>query len=253
MPTLRATIRYVGTPFAGWQVQPDRPTVQGEIQKALSQIASTPIRIYGAGRTDAGVHAFGQVCSFQWDAGGDLDKLRRSLTRMLAPYIQVTALHFAPDGFHAGDSAIGKRYWYCVSTADEPDPFIVAYCWQLPRGVDLNRLRELTARFTGTRDFAGFQSSGSERQTTVRRLNSIEIAEGGIVSAFDAKGLYTIRFHGDGFLYKMVRNITGTLVDVARGVVHESRIEELFESGGPYRGYTAPAHGLTLVEVIYPQ
>lgn len=251
MFTLRATIRYVGTPFAGWQVQPNRPTVQGEIQRVLSQIASKPIRIYGAGRTDAGVHALGQVCSFHWDGEQDLEKLRRSLTRMLAPYIQITALHSAPKDFHAGDSAIGKRYWYCVSKADEPDPFNAAYCWQLPRGVDLERLRALTQHFTGTRDFAGFQSSGSERETTVRRLHSIELSEGGIVAAFDAKGLYTIRFHGDGFLYKMVRNITGTLVDVARGAVPESRIEELFKSGGPYRGYTAPAHGLALVEVLY--
>lgn len=251
MPTLRATIRYVGTPFAGWQVQPDRPTVQGEIQRVLSQIANKPIRIYGAGRTDAGVHALGQVCSFSWDRDQNLEKLRRSLTRMLAPYIQVTALRSAPDGFHAGDSAIGKRYWYCVSIADEPDPFNAAYCWQLPRGVNLERLRQLTKLFTGTRDFAGFQSSGSERESTVRRLNSIELHEGGIVAPFDAKNLYTIRFHGDGFLYKMVRNITGTLVDVARGAVPESRIAELFESGGPYHGYTAPAHGLTLVEVLF--
>ena len=251
MPTLRATIRYVGTPFAGWQVQPDRTTVQGEIQRVLSQIANKPVRIYGAGRTDAGVHAFGQVCSFPWDGEQDLEKLRRSLTRMLAPYIQVTALHSAPGGFHAGDSAKGKRYWFCVSNAEEPDPFNAAYCWQLPRGVNLDRLQSLTTQFTGTRDFAGFQSSGSERESTVRRLHSIELHEGGIVAPFDAKGLFTIRFHGDGFLYKMVRNITGTLVDVARGAIPETRIAELFESGGPYHGYTAPAHGLTLVEVLY--
>ena len=249
--TVRATVRYVGTPFAGWQVQPDRRTVQGEIERALSQIASAPVHIHGAGRTDAGVHAFAQVCSFEWDADADLSTLRRSLTKMLAPDIEVTALGAAPAGFHARKSAIGKRYWYCVSSAREADPFTAAFAWTLPHGADLDRVAALCARFVGTRDFAGFQASGSEKVTTVRTLYSVELVEGGIVSPHDAHRLYTIRFHGDGFLYKMVRNIVGTIVDVARGAIPESRIDERLASAGPYRGYTAPAHGLTLVEVRY--
>ncbi|NUM55990.1 MAG: tRNA pseudouridine(38-40) synthase TruA [Candidatus Hydrogenedentes bacterium] len=248
---VRATVRYIGTPFAGWQVQPDRPTVQGEIEKVLSEIANGPVRIHGAGRTDTGVHAIGQVCSFPWKAGADLDSLRRSLTRMLAPHIQISSLTEAPHDFHARKSAVGKKYWYCVSTARDPDPFSAPFTWTLPFGTDLDRLRALCARFAGTRDFAGFQCSGSEREDTVRRLIALDVSEGGIVVPSDARGLFAIRFHGDGFLYKMVRNITGTLVDVARGAVPESRIDELLASPGPYRGYTAPAHGLTLIEVLY--
>lgn len=251
MVVLRATVRYVGTPFAGWQIQPHLPTVQGEIQKVLTQIANAPVRTYGAGRTDAGVHALAQVCSFDWPAGADLSMLRHSLTKMLAPHIQITELAVAPPGFHARKSAIGKKYWYCVSTSPESDPFTAPFVWRLPRSADIERLRRLCNRFVGEHDFAGFQSSGSEREHTVRTLHSVELCPGGIVSPIDGQGLYTIRYHGDGFLYKMVRNITGTLVDVARGAIPESRIDELFASPGPYRGYTAPAYGLALAEVLY--
>ena len=249
--TVRATIRYIGTPFAGWQVQPDQRTVQGEIEKALSQIAGGPVRIHGAGRTDAGVHALAQVCSFPWNSGKDLNTLRRSLTKMLAPDIQITAIEKAPQEFHARKSAIGKQYWYTLSAAREADPLSAAFAWTLPHGVDLESLRALCERFVGTHEFAGFQSSGAEKESTVRTLHCVELVPGGVVSPVDARDLYTIRFHGNGFLYKMVRNITGTLIDVARGNVSESRIDELFASHGPYHGYTAPAHGLTLVEVLY--
>lgn len=248
---IRATVRYVGTPFAGWQVQPGQRTVQGEIEKALSQIAGVPVRIHGAGRTDAGVHALAQVCSFVWERRADLETLRRSLTKMLAPDIHVAALEAAAPDFHARKSAIGKKYWYTVSAAREVDPFTASFTWVLPHGVDLETLRVLCNRFVGTHDFRGFQSSGVEKENTVRTLHTVELAPGGVVSPCDARDLYCIRFHGDGFLYKMVRNIVGTLVEVARGQIPESRIGELFASPGPYRGYTAPAHGLTLTEVLY--
>ena len=249
--TVRATVRYIGTPFAGWQIQPQQHTVQGEIERALSQIGSQPVRIHGAGRTDAGVHALAQVFSFSWDSDKDLSTLRRSLTRMLSPGIQITAIDVATPDFHARKSAVGKKYWYTVSAARETDPLSAPFAWVLPHRVDLEYLRALCARFVGTRDFAGFQSSGAEKESTVRALHSVELVPGGVVAPVDAHDLYTIRFHGGGFLYKMVRNITGTLIDVARGSVSESRIDELLASHGPYHGYTAPAHGLTLVEVLY--
>ena len=245
-------MRYIGTPFAGWQVQPGQRTVQGEIEKALSRIAGGPVRIHGAGRTDAGVHALAQVCSFPWNSGKDLNALRRSLTKMLAPDIQITAIEKAPPEFHARKSAIGKQYWYTLSAAREADPLSAAFAWTLPHGLDLDRMGPLCGRFVGTHDFAGFQSSGAEKVNTVRTLHSVELVPGGVVALVDARDLYSVRFHGDGFLYKMIRNLTGTLFDIARGNVPESRIDELFAAPGPYHGYTAPAHGLTLVEVLYP-
>jgi len=249
--TIKATVRYVGTPFAGWQVQPAQRTVQGEIEAALAQIANTPVRIHGAGRTDAGVHALAQVISFAWPAGRDLESLRRSLSKMLAPDILVTDITVAPEGFHARKSATGKHYAYSFSTARETDPFLAPFVWTLPPGVNLDQLHALCSRFEGTHDFAGFQCAGAEKESTVRTLHKVDIEPGGIFTSMDASGIYRINFHGDGFLYKMVRNITGTLVDVARGQLPESRLQELLNGPGPYKGYTAPAHGLALAKVKY--
>lgn len=248
-----ATVRYVGTPFAGWQVQPNARTVQGEIERALSRIAGVAVRVHGAGRTDAGVHALGQVCSFAWRAGEDFDALRRSLSSMLGPDIQITALCERPQDFHARKSATGKTYAYSVSFAAEPDPFSAPYVWTLPRGVAPEALRALCGRFAGMRDFAGFQCSGAEKESTVRTLFRVELIEGAVFGPVDARDAYRIEFHGDGFLYKMVRNIVGTMTDVARGALPDMRIDELLASPGPYRGFTAPAHGLALLRVDYPE
>ncbi|MDZ4859113.1 MAG: tRNA pseudouridine(38-40) synthase TruA [Candidatus Hydrogenedentes bacterium] len=249
--TVRATVRYVGAAFAGWQVQPAQRTVQGVIESALARIAGKPIRVHGAGRTDAGVHALAQVMSFHWDARTDLDKLGRSLSKMLAPDVLVSELAIAPRDFHARKSATGKVYAYTFSTARDPDPFTAPFAWTAPNGVDLERLRSLCAQFEGKLDFAAFQCAGVEKESTVRTLFSVQVAPGGVIAPSDAAGLYHITFHGDGFLYKMVRNITGTLIDVARGHLPESRINEMLASPGPYRGFTAPALGLALVRVEY--
>lgn len=249
---VRGTFRYVGAGFSGWQVQPGERTVQGEIEQALSRIAGRDIRVHGAGRTDSGVHALAQVCSFRWAAGADLDKLSRSLTKMLGPEIQCVEASVAPERFHARKSATAKRYWYTLSLAKYADPFTAPFAWTPPQGVELERLRSLCKRFEGEHDFAGFQSGGAgEKESTVRTIYSVLVAPGGVMTPCDAKDLWHIEFHGTGFLYKMVRNITGTMIDVARGNLPESRIDELLASGAPYHGHTAPAHGLTLVEVSY--
>jgi tRNA pseudouridine38-40 synthase len=249
---VRVTVRYVGAGFAGWQVQPGERTVQGEIERALSQIAGREVRVHGAGRTDAGVHALAQVCSFRWEAEADLDKLCRSLTRMLGPEIQCIEARAVPDEFHARKSATAKRYWYTLSLSKHPDPFTAPFAWTPPRGVDIDRLRSLCPRFEGEHDFAGYQCGGAgEKESTVRTIYSMRVAPGGVMAPCDARDLWHIEFNGSGFLYKMVRNITGAVIDAARGNIPESRLDDLLASGGPYRGHTAPAHGLTLVEVEY--
>lgn len=248
----KAVLRYVGTRFSGWQVQPGLRTVQGEIMAALGRMAGRPVPVHGASRTDAGVHALGQVCSFRWDADCDPERLRRSLSRMLGPEIRFESIEAVPEDFHARKSARAKRYRYTLTTAREPDPFSAPFAWQAPRRTDLDLLRRLCSRVEGERDFAGFESSGAaSNRFTVRTLFSVCLAEGGLVAPIDARDLWRLEFHGNGFLYKMVRNITGTLVDVARGHLPESRIDEILASPGPYLGYTAPARGLTLTEVIY--
>ncbi|MCP4642068.1 MAG: tRNA pseudouridine(38-40) synthase TruA [bacterium] len=248
---LKATVRYDGTRFSGWQVQPTERTVQGAIEGALARIAGDQVRIQGAGRTDAGVHAMGQVFSFDWDRPVSPETLRRSISRMLGPEIQIVDIRSVAAEFHARKSAVSKRYAYAFLRSREADPLTARYAWCVPVEVDLDAIRDLAPRLVGEHDFAGFQGGGASVKTTVRTIYSLELMPGGIVSPCDAGNLWRLEFRGNGFLYKMVRNITGTLIDIARGQLPEERLSELLESPGPFRGHTAPAHGLALVEVVY--
>ncbi len=249
---LKATVRYDGTGFAGWQVQPDQPTVQGALEDALSRIAGERIRIAGASRTDAGVHALGQVFSCPWSKQIPLDKLRKSLSSMLRPAIRIENIEQAPPDFHARKSAVGKRYAYVINLAKHADPFMSRCAWTVPWSPDFELMGGMLPLLEGTHDFAGFQAAGATVQSTTRTINAIRLCEGGIVAPCDARSVVHIEFHADGFLYKMVRNITGTLVDIARGVLPDTRIHDLLNSPGPYQGHTAPPRGLFLLEVMYP-
>ncbi len=252
MPTLKAVIRYDGTGFAGWQVQPGQRTVQGDVEEALGRIAGAPIRIHGAGRTDAGVHALAQVFSFEWPAGEAYDGLPRSLSKMLGPEIRVDSVEEASTGFNARTWAVGKWYAYALYPAPHPDPFLHRYAWRISPSVDLDKLRQLLKSIEGRHDFAGFQGSKSSVVSTVRTIHEATLREGAVIGPCDVGHAYHIRFHGDGFLYKMVRNLTGMLVEIARGQLPEDALEERFASPAPYHGYTAPGCGLTLLGVDYP-
>lgn len=248
---LKATVRYDGTDFSGWQVQPGRRTVQGDIEEALATISGREVRVIGAGRTDAGVHALAQVFHVEWNGAQEAKALSRSLSKMLGPEIRVESMEEAPENFHAIADAKSKRYAYVFSGAPHPDPFADRYAWTLPWPIDRARFEELAQRLVGERDFAGFCSSGSSAKTTVREIYSIRILPGPVAGPNDCPGFWRAEFSGNGFLYKMVRNIAGTLIDIARGKVPEERLNERLASPGPYLGYTAPAKGLFLMEVSY--
>jgi tRNA pseudouridine38-40 synthase len=249
---LKAVVRYDGTPFGGWQVQPDRRTVQGDIEAALSRIASRPIRVQGAGRTDAGVHALGQVCSFTWPADAmPHERLRRSLSAMLGPAVRIESVAPVPDTFDARHSAVSKRYAYTFDFVQEPDPISARYAWCVRYRVDLELLTEAARPLLGEHDFAGYQSSGAEAASTRRCIYSIELHRGGVFGPCDGNRLWRLEFHGNAFLYKMVRNITGSLVEVARGKLPKEWIVQQLQAGAPFRGRCAPAHGLALIEVLY--
>ncbi|HQH52914.1 MAG TPA: tRNA pseudouridine(38-40) synthase TruA [Candidatus Hydrogenedentes bacterium] len=249
--TLKAIVRYEGTAFAGWQVQPGERTVQGSIEAALSKIANRPVSVHGASRTDAGVHALGQVCSWEWPEDADLARLRRSLCKMLGPDIRIETLEQASHGFHARKSAHSKRYAYVLHMARYPDPLLRRYAWTVPWNLDFGLLSALAGRVAGTHDFAGFQGGGSSVQDTTRTLFSVKLEQGLVVGPETCPGAWRITFHGDGFLYKMARNITGTLVEIARGHAPASRLEHVLGQPGPYHGHTAPPQGLFLLEVLY--
>jgi len=250
---LRATVRYDGTDFAGWQIQPNAWTVQAALEEALAAIAQAPVRVHAAGRTDAGVHALGQVVHLDWPEDKPFDRLPVALSRMLGPAVRVTALSPAPPGFHAQYDAVGKHYAYTIHLGSSPDPFTARYAWTVRAKLDMERLAALAQGVIGSHDFAGYQCAGTEIADTRRTVHTIALKPGCVVGPVDAADHWTLHFHGDGFLYKMVRNIVGTLVDAARGKLPASIIEERLASPGPYGGYTAPAHGLALVSVAYAE
>ena len=249
--TIKAVVRYDGTDFSGWQVQPGHRTVQGAIEEALERMAGQPVRIAGAGRTDAGVHALGQVFSCTWPGPKRPGELRRSLSQLLGPEIRINSIDVVPDNFHAQRSATSKRYVYVISQAKEPDPFLERYAWTVPLDIDAQHVHDLAQRVVGEHDFAGFCSSGSSVETTVRTVYSVETQEGAVVGPVDAENVWRIEFHGNGFLYKMVRNMVGTLIDIARGQTPETQLEERLNAPTPYHGFTAPAKGLFLTGVEY--
>ena len=163
---LKAIIRYDGTKFAGWQKQPGTRTVQGVLEEALSRMAGETVTIQGAARTDAGVHALGQVFSCDWPGRAGVDQLRRSLSRILSPEIRVERVEEAPPGFSARHDALGKRYAYTIELGRDPDPFSARYAWCVPSRIDPRRIAELGARLVGEHDFAGFQCTGSSAGST---------------------------------------------------------------------------------------
>lgn len=249
---LKAVVRYDGTDFAGWQVQPNARTVQGELESALSRLAGEAVTIHGAGRTDAGVHALGQAFHCLWPEGAPYGRIARAVSSMLAPHIRILSVEPAPPGFHARYGAAAKTYAYTFSNERRPDPFTARYAWTLPGPVDVDALRRLCHRIEGAHDFAGYQcSKAAVVEDTVRTLHRVSVEPGPLIGPRDARDHWHVVFHGDGFLYKMVRNLMGTMIDVARGRLPESAVEAKLHEAGPYRGFTAPAKGLALVSVDY--
>ncbi|HEX72204.1 MAG TPA: tRNA pseudouridine(38-40) synthase TruA [Candidatus Hydrogenedentes bacterium] len=248
--TLKCSVRYDGTDFAGWQRQPGRRTVQGEIERAFSRMANAPVAVQGAGRTDAGVHALGQVFSCRWP-GAVPDRLAHAASRMLAPEIRINAVETVSADFNARFGAQWKRYVYAFDFSRNPDPFSARFAWHVPYKIDMALMRERLQLFVGTHDFAGFQSAGAQMKDTTRTIYTAELRRGGFCGANDAATLWRIELTGNGFLYKMVRNICGTLIEVARGRFTPDFIRQVLTGGGPFRGHCAPPHGLALAEVHY--
>ncbi|MDD5307832.1 MAG: tRNA pseudouridine(38-40) synthase TruA [Deltaproteobacteria bacterium] len=247
MPVCRLTIEYDGSRFSGWQVQPDCRTVQGELKKALATVMREPVDLQGAARTDAGVHALGQVASFEAQALPDPERLARSVSALAGPDVAVTEAALAPDGFNARFDATGKRYCYAVLSRPTPSPLFARTSWFVPRPLDLGAMRAAARVLVGTHDFAGFRSSDCGRKTTERTMARVEISE-------HERGLVTIDVEGTAFLKNMVRIMAGTLVAVGHGRFPPDVTARLLETKDRTKaGPTAPPHGLTLVEVLYPE
>jgi tRNA pseudouridine38-40 synthase len=241
----RATVAYVGTSFHGWQVQKNASrTVQAVLGEAFRGLTRAPIRIEGASRTDAGVHADGQVFHFDLARPREPEVIRDAINHRLPADVRLLeVLATAPD-FHARHDALWKEYLYRWSRADVIPPRQAPFVARISAGASLRRMRAAAALLPGTRDFGVFAVKGNARESTIRTLHSIVVEEAGAeLSAL---------FCGDGFLRGMVRSICGVLADAARGRVSPERVAELLETGDRRRlSAKAEARGLTLVRVSY--
>jgi tRNA pseudouridine38-40 synthase len=248
MRTLRLTLAYDGTDYAGWQVQPDQLSAQEVVERALEKITGSPVRILASGRTDAGVHALGQVASFRTDTRLTTDVLHRALNGELPTDVAVLDVAEAPEGFHPIRDAAHKRYRYTIHDGPVRDVFGRRYSWHYRRHLDADSMHRAAVKLLGTHDFAAFQTSGAPRQSTVRTIFDISVRRG----RGGQSDVITLEVEADGFLYNMVRTIVGTLVEVGRGAQSEAWVSEVLASADRRQaGLTAPPQGLFLVSVTY--
>ena len=244
----RLLISYDGTPFGGWQVQRSAPSIQGFIQEALQTILrESPLHITGSGRTDAGVHAKGQVAHFTYSRPFDLKRTFLSLNALLPPEIRILEFSAAPDDFHARYSATGKLYHYHLHLDPIINPFNRLYTTYFPYPLDLSLIQEAIPHFVGEHDFTSFAnapSKGCAARKPIRTLRRLGVHE--------EKGGIRLEFEGNGFLYKMVRNITGTLLDVGKKKIAPHEIPSILEARDRREAsQAAPPQGLFLMQVFY--
>lgn len=244
----RATIAYDGSGYFGWQWQPDRPTIQGELERALRQICGDEIRVVASGRTDTGVHAVGQVVSFRARTRLSPATLRRAMNANLPPDICVREVLLAPEGFHAIRDARRKRYRYTIQDGPVRDVLRRRTVWWIPRRLDLLAMQEAAKTLVGEHDFAALETAGSERVSTVRTIYDLTVER----VAGEVWDRVEIEVEANGFLYNMVRNIVGTLMYVGIGKYPPAWVAEVLASGDRRRaGPTAPPQGLCLLSVDY--
>jgi len=253
MRNLKATIRYDGTDFAGWQVQPGLPTVQGALAEALERVTGEATKVTGAGRTDAGVHAIGQVANFKTSSNIAARNLQRAVNSMLAPRIRIDHIEEVSEEFDARRHALSKRYRYSILIAEFPDPLLSRYSWQLRARLDTDLMQEAADCLVGKHDFTSFQGSAGKDRSPIRTVYSLDI--GKVAPPYPGNGrdtLLTVDICADGFVYKMVRNIVGTLVEVGRKKIEPQRVKEILDAlDRQQAGPAAPAQGLCLITVEY--
>ncbi len=248
MPTFKLTLAYDGTDFVGWQWQPGRRTLQEELEKALERITCQKTRCVASGRTDAGVHALGQVVSFQSPTRLSGPELCKGLNAELPEDMLVFEVTEAPSDFHAIRDALRKRYRYMIQDGRPRDIFDRKYVWHLYQRLDVEAMAEAAKSLLGQHDFVAFQTSGSSRLTTERTVLDVLVER----RQAELTDRVIIEVEADGFLYNMVRNIAGTLVEVGKGKQPVTWPAEVLASRDRRQaGMTAPPQGLFLVGVQY--
>jgi tRNA pseudouridine38-40 synthase len=241
---IRLVVEYDGTSLCGWQRQANGPTVQGHLEDALARLLQHPTRVAGASRTDAGVHARGQVASFRTERAIPLHGIRRGLNSLLPEGIAVREAIEVGDDFHPRFSATGKHYRYTILARPDRSPRWRTRAWHHPEPLDLTAMRAAAELLLGEHDFSAFRAAGCTAATTTRRIDAIDITHAG--------ELVTVDVRGNAFLRNMVRIVVGTLTEVGIGRRPPLQVGEILASRDRTRaGITAPAHGLELIEVRY--
>lgn len=245
----KLTIQYDGTDFHGWQMQGELRTVQGELAQALSLIEGSEVVVHGSGRTDAGVHAEGQVASVHLEREIAPQTLRAAINGNVKKDLRVTDVVIVDDDFHARYSAIGKTYLYRVINAPVLSPFWLRYALHEAHPLDLKSMRRCATLFLGTHDWTAFSSAQSDAETKTRTITNLEVSER---EDGQAGRLIEISASADGFLRYMVRSIAGTLLAVGRGEMDDKLVASAITGGDrSLVAATAPACGLTLLSVQY--
>jgi len=245
VPVVKLVIEYDGTRYVGWQVQPNGPSIQAEVERALETLHKGPRRVTAAGRTDAGVHARGQVASFPEERPLPLAAYVKGMNALLPPDVAVRAASIEPDGFDARRSARGKRYRYVIENGPTRAPLGRLQAWQLFGALDVAAMREGAAHLVGRHDFASFQASDCACDHAVREVRRLDVAGA-------PGGRIELVFEATAFVKHMVRNVVGTLVEVGQGKRSAGSLPALLaahdrRAAGP----TAPPQGLCLEEVFY--
>ena len=246
----KLTLQYDGTDFHGWQIQGEERTVQGELTRVLSLLEGKAVVVHGSGRTDAGVHAEGQVASASLEREITAEKLRGAINGNLARDVRVVKAELVADDFHARYSARGKTYVYRIFNEQVVSPFWYRYALGEARPLDIARMQEAARLFLGEHDWTAFSAAQTDTNSRVRRVTQMEVS-----ARLDERGqgrIIEIGASAEGFLRYMVRSIAGSLLAVGRGEMELEQVACAIETGerAP-AGATAPAHGLTLLSVQY--
>jgi tRNA pseudouridine38-40 synthase len=242
---VKLVLEYEGTRYVGWQVQPNGPSVQAEVEAALATLHKSPRRSTAAGRTDAGVHALGQVASFPEERPLPLSAYVKGMNAVLPPDVAVRAAELRPDAFDARRDARGKRYRYRIQNPETRAPLTRLVAWQVFRPLDVEAMRRAAALLVGRHDFSAFRAADCEAAHAVRELRRLEVLG-------DSRGEIAVVAEGTAFLKHMVRNLVGTLVEVGLGARPAASVAELLATRDrTLAGATAPPHGLCLEEVFY--
>ena len=244
MRNIKLVIEYDGKKFGGWQKQPTKLNIQGEIEKAIEEITGEKVELYASGRTDSGVHSLGQVANFKTNSNIEIEKIPYAINSKLKKSIVIKSAEEVDLNFHARYNCKRKKYRYIINNSQQGTAIYRDLEYHVPQKLDVDKMEKAIKYFEGEHDFSGFKASGTSSKSSVRTIYSAEIIK--------KDDRIIIELTGNGFLYNMVRIISGTLVDVGLGKINPEDIPGIINSKDRTKaGKTLPAHGLYLVEVQY--